>query len=678
MTSNSDVAAALGPALAEVQRLLDSDPRLAAQQAAGILEQEPEHPVATLLLGIARRFAGDATGSIEVLAPLVRSRPDWAIAQCELGRAQGAAGKRAAAVAALRRAIELQPALPGAWSSLASELRGMGDEAGAEAVCVERIRLAAQDPRLVQAQAAMRGGRFLAAEGLLRQQLGEDPTDVVAIRMLAEAALQLGQASDAGSLLERCLELAPNYLLARYQYAIALHRQGRHTDASREIDRALASEPRNPGFRNLQAVLLGRVGEFDRANEVYADLLAEHPQQPRTWMNFGHSLTAAGRQADGIAAYRKSIGIRPDLGEAWWSLANLKTFRFEAGEIDRMRQQLERRDLSDDDRLHFEFALARALEDAGDAAGSFSHYQTANRLRRTTIRYDASEVTAHVRRSKALLTSQFFAGRAGCGSPAPDPIFIVGLPRAGSTLLEQILSSHSAVEGTTELPDVIAIVRDLVARSGRPDASGYLEIVAGLAPAELRALGERYLASTRMQRRMGTPMFIDKMPNNFVHVGLMHLILPNARIVDARRHPLACGLSNFKQHFASGQHFTYDLEDIGKYYRDYVELMAHFDAVLPGRVHRVYYERLVEDTETEVRRLLAYCGLPFEESCLRSHATDRAVRTASSEQVRQPIYVDGLHHWRRFEDWLEPLKKVLGPVLDAYPGVPSFDHAQAS
>lgn len=675
MSGTPDVVGTVDVALAQVERLLATDPQLAAGQAGAILATVPGHPVATLFLGIAQRFTGDAARSIETLDPLMRSRPDWATAHYELGRSHGAAGQLAAAIAALRRAVELQPALPGAWHSLASQLRMTGDEAGADAVCAERMRLATHDPGLLEAQAAMNGNRFAAAEDLLRRQLREDPTDAVAIRMLAEVALKLGQAVDAGMLLQRCLELAPNFNVARYQYVIALHRQGRYAEALPEIDRALASEPRNPAFRNVQAVLLGRVGEFDRAIEVYADLLAEYPQQPRTWMSFGHALTAAGRQADGIAAYRKSIGLCPDLGEAWWSLANLKAFCFAAKEIDEMRRQLDRLDLSDDDRLHFEFALGRALEDAGDPAGSFAHYAEGNRRHRATARYDASEVTAHVRRSKEILTSRFFADRAGHGSPAPDPIFIVGLPRAGSTLLEQILSSHSAVEGTMELPDVIAIVRDLAERGGRPGGSGYPEILADLAPEEFRALGERYLASTRIQRKTGTPMFVDKMPNNFAHVGLIHLILPNSRIVDARRHPLACCFSNFKQHFARGQHFTYDLEDIGRYYRDYVELMAHFDAALPGRVHRVYYERLVEHTEAEVRRLLEYCGLPFEERCLQYHATDRAVRTASSEQVRQPIYLDGIDHWRQFERWLDPLKRALGPVLDAYPAVPLFEPA---
>jgi tetratricopeptide (TPR) repeat protein len=671
MSGAPDPVGTLEVALAHAESLLATDPARAAEQAAEILAAVPGHPLATFFLGIARRFTGEVTGSLEALEPLARSQPGWAAAHYELGESLAVAGRHAQAVAALRRAVELQPALPGAWCSLARALRALGDEAGADAVCTQRIQLSTRDPRLLEAGAALAENRVPQAEVLLRQQLQEDPTDVAAIRMLAEVALRLGENVDAGNLLARCLELAPNFTVARYNYAIALHRQMRHAEALDEINRALAAEPRNPGFRNMQAVLLGRIGEFDRAIEVYASVLAEYPQQPKTWMSYGHTLKAAGRQADSIDAYRKCIELRPELGEAWWSLANLKTFAFAADEIDMMRRQLGRADLSDEDRLHFEFTLGRALEDAGDYEGSFAHYAEGNRLRCVNVRYDPSEVTSHVRRSKALLTPSFFASRSGYGSPAPDPIFIVGLPRSGSTLLEQILSSHSAVEGTMELPDVISIVRDLTERGAQAGNQKYPEILASLEPGEFRALGERYLASTRIQRKTGRPMFIDKMPNNFAHVGLIHLMLPNARIIDARRHPLGCCFSNFKQHFARGQRFTYGLDDIGRYYHDYVELMTHFDAALPGRIHRVIYEQLVDDPETEIRRLLDYCGLPFEDACLRFHENERPVRTASSEQVRQPIFREGVDHWRHFEPWLGPLKAALGPVLDSYPTPPS-------
>jgi hypothetical protein len=338
-----------------------------------------------------------------------------------------------------------------------------------------------------------------------------------------------------------------------------------------------------------------------------------------------------------------------------------------------MRQQLARTDLTDDDRLHLEFAIGKALEDTGEYPASFQHYARGNVLRRAQLRYSAGETSARVRRARALYTPDFFAARASMGCPARDPIFVVGLPRAGSTLIEQILSSHSQIEGTMELPEVTSITRALRQQGDAGSAAPYHDALAALDADALRALGKQYLAHTRIQRKTSAPLFIDKMPNNFMHVGLIHLILPNAKIIDARRHPLACCFSAFKQHFARGQSFSYSLDDLGRYYRDYVALMAHFDAVLPGRVHRVFYERMVDDTEAEVRRLLAYCGVPFEEACLRFYQNQRPVRTASSEQVRQPIYRDGVDHWRHYASWLDPLASALGPVLERYPDVPVLE-----
>jgi tetratricopeptide (TPR) repeat protein len=412
--------------------------------------------------------------------------------------------------------------------------------------------------------------------------------------------------------------------------------------------------------------VLARIGDYRESLELYAGLLAAWPGQASIWMSYGHALASAGRERDSIDAYRKCIELSPRSGEAYWSLANLKTFRFSPQDIEAMRAQLERPDLAQDERYHFNFALGKAFEDAGNHADCFAHYAHGNRLRRAELDYRADETTGHVRRSKSLLTAAFFAARSDHGSPSPDPIFIVGLPRAGSTLIEQILSSHSAVEGTMELPDIISIARRLGGKH-RGDLSRYPEIMAELDAQDCRALGEEYLTRTRIQRKTAKPLFIDKMPNNFLHIGLIHLALPKAKIIDARRHPMACCFSGFKQHFARGQRYTYSLEEIGAYYLDYVDLMAHFDAALPGKIHRVFYESLVEDTEREVRRLLDYCGLPFESACLKFYENDRAVRTASAQQVRKPIFREALDHWRHFEPWLAPLRNVLGRAVDEYP-----------
>jgi tetratricopeptide (TPR) repeat protein len=419
----------------------------------------------------------------------------------------------------------------------------------------------------------------------------------------------------------------------------------------------------------LKAASLARLGEYEQAIPLYVQLSKEIPGEARIWLSLGHALRSAGRQQESITAYRKCLAVQPSFGEAYWSLANLKTFRFEQADVAAMQDLLRQTALSDDDRFHLHFSLGKAFEDAGEFADSFSNYAQGNRLRRQQTNYDPNETTQHVERSKALFSASFLADRTGCGAAEPDPIFIVGLPRSGSTLIEQILSSHSLVEGTMELPDISFLARRLSEQKQRKEGSKYPETLGELEREQLRALGEEYLARTRIHRKSGRPFFIDKMPNNFAHVGLIQLILPNAKIIDARRHPFGSCLSAFKQHFARGQGFSYSLEDLGHYYRDYTALMAHFDSVLPGRVHRVFYERMIADTEGEVRRLLDYCQLPYEETCLRFHENARAVRTASSEQVRQPIFTTSVEHWKNYENWLGPLREALGSALDKYPTV---------
>ena len=672
MSGVSDPVGTLEFALAHATRLLETNPSAAAEQATEILMVAPNHPMALLVLGAARRSTGNAAIALEILEPLSKSQPNWAAAHYELGRALGSAGQGERAILELRRAVQLKPDLPDAWRALGDHLTATGDVEGADAAYAQHIKASTKDPRLLEAAVALCENRIAVAETLLRAHLKQHPTDVAAIRMLAEVAARLGRFADSEILLARCIELAPSFHAARQNYATVLHRQNKAVEALAQIDQLLAVDGRNPGYRNLKAAVLGRIGEYAQALQIYASVLAEYPNQAKVWMSYGHSLKAAGEQEESIRAYRKSIELAQNLGEAYWSLANLKTFRFSTVELDAMRAQLDRASLSHEDRFHFHFAIGKALEDAGAYSESFEHYAKGNELRRAAIKYDADANSAHVRRSRAVFTRQFFGERAGAGCDAPDPIFIVGLPRAGSTLLEQILSSHSQVEGTMELPDMVSLARALGGKKARADASKYPEVLGNLSPGELHALGEQYLRQTRIQRKTDAPYFIDKMPNNFAHIGLIHLVLPNAKIIDARRHPLGCCFSGFKQHFARGQHFTYSLEDIGLYYRDYVEIMAHFDEALPGRVHRVIYESMVDDTEPEVRRLLAYCNLPFEDQCLRFYETERAVRTASSEQVRQPIFREGVDHWRHYEPWLDPLKRALGPVLDAYPAAPVF------
>ena len=660
-------------ALAQATRLLERQPALAGEQAREILQAVPGHPVALLLLAASHNAAGEAPAALAILEPLAAAQPRSPMAQLELGVALGRVGRGDEALAALQRAVSLDPRLPGAWRALGDQLSAIGDFARADAAYLQHVRQSTRDPGLLKAAAALQENRLPEAEARLREHLRRAPTDVAAIRMFAELAARLGRIEDAEALLARCLELAPGFHAARQHYALVLHRANKPERALVELEALLAQEPANPGYRNLKAVVLCRIGDYEPALALYDALLAQYPRNPKVWMSYGHALKTAGHLDRAIAAYRRSLAMEPALGEAWWSLANLKTVRFTDADVAAMQAALARPRLEDEHRLHLGFALGKALEDRGDHAGSFHHYAQGNAVRRAQLRYSRTDTSARVRHVIDNYTRDFFAQRAGSGDPAPDPIFVVGLPRAGSTLIEQILSSHSLVEGTMELPEVPSMTRDLRAQALPGDREPlYHAALARLDGDALRALGAGYLASTRVHRHTDRPLFIDKMPNNFMHVGLIHLMLPNAKIIDARRHPLACGFSVFKQHFARGQSFAYSLEDIGAYYRDYVELMAHFDAVLPGRVHRVIHEDMIEDTEGQVRALLDYCGLPFEDACLRPHENTRAVRTASSEQVRRPINRDGVDQWRHFAPWLGPLEAELGAVLAAYPGVPDF------
>ena len=507
---------------------------------------------------------------------------------------------------------------------------------------------------------ALHDNQLDVAERVLKPHLKEDPFDVRAIRMLAELAARIGRLKDSETLLRRAIEIAPGFTAARANLALVLGRTGRPAEALELLDEVFAAEPEAIGHMNLKAATLARLGDFDEAIGLYEQVIERHPAQPRVWLSYGHMLKTVGRQAEGIAAYRRTLELKPELGEAWWSLANLKTVRFDETDIAAMRAALGAPGLADEDRFHLEFALGKAMHDAGLTDEAFDHYSAGNALRRKFHPYVIGDLSRLVDRSIERFTRDVLTSPGG--SDAADPIFIVGMPRAGSTLVEQILSSHSKVEGTGELPDMPA-----VAREGRR----YPRDAAELGPEERREAGEAYLRRASVQRRTDRPLFIDKLPNNWMYVPFIHLVLPNAKIIDARRHPLGCCLSNFRQHFARGQDFTYDLDDLGLYYANYVRLMAHVDAMLPGRVHRVIYERMVDDTESEVRALLDYCGLEYEPACLAFHETERAVRTASSEQVRQPIYRDATEEWRRYEAHLDPLKKALGEVLGAYPDPPA-------
>ncbi len=653
------LAGSLAAAVERAAGLLGADPVRAGREAEAILSRAPNDPRAALILASAKRRQGDAAGAHALLAPLAKAYPKAANTQYELGLSLADLGQQAAAALALRQAVSLNPDLADAWKALGDLLFRSGDANGADAAYAAHARASIRDPALREAGRALQDGRIAQAQQMLRQRLLAQPDHPEALRMMGEA---LGRSNDhvaAEILLARCLELEPDYDGARFTYAEALFHQQKAALAIAQVESLLAGSPADPAYLNLLAACLALIGEDGRVNAIYEALLAEYPNQPKVWLNYAHTLRTVGRSDEAVAAYRRCIALAPGTGDAYWGLANLKVASFTPQEEAGMEVQAARDDLGAEDRLHLEFALGKALEDRGDYAASFEHYARGAALRRTQAPYDADATTAQMRRTKSLFTADFFSARLGGGSDSTAPIFILGLPRSGSTLIEQILASHSAVEGTMELPDIGLIAAGL---------DPYPEVLADLDGARLTALGEGYIDTTRIHRKLGRPVFIDKMPNNFMHIGLIQLILPNARIIDARRHPLGACFSAFKQHFAQGQSFSYDLADLGRYYRDYVDLMAHMDVALPGRVCRLIYEDLVEDTEGQVRRLLDYCGLPFEAGCLRFYDNDRAVRTVSSEQVRRPIFREGLEQWRRYEPWLGPLKTALGPALEAWRG----------
>ncbi len=572
----------------------------------------------------------------------------------------------ARAVPLLREALVRKGEDPRVLRLLGQALRQLGHNDEAELAENAAIRASVRDPGLIAIAQALLANDLPSAETALRQRLSSQPRDVAAIRMMAELAGRIGRYRDAETLLQRALELAPGFTAARANLATVLYKQNRFADAVAALDVVLAADAANAGDLNLRAAALGRIGEYEESRRIYRELLDSFPDHAKLWMSYGHILKTLGEQAKAVTAYRRCIALEPALGEAWWSLANLKTVRFDDADVAAMQAALSHEDrLAHEDWLHLHFALAKALEERGDAERAFGHYAQGNALRSAELQHDADAVSEQVNAVIATFTPAFLTSRIGSGEPSPDAIFILGMPRAGSTLIEQILASHSQVEGTMELPDIPAIaMREAQAMGGLP--RDWPAALAAMTPERRAELGAEFLERTRVQRKTDKPFYIDKLPNNWAYLGFIALILPNAKIIDARRDPLDCCVSNFRQNYAKGQAFSYDLTHMGRYYADYVRAMRHYDAAMPGRVHRVIHENLLDDPETEVRAMLDHLDLPFERSCLEFHTNTRAVRTASSEQVRRPINRDGVGQWRIFAEWLPPLRAALGDLPETY------------
>ena len=633
-----------------------------AQAAERLIAEGKAPPEAVYCLAVCRRYLGQGEAALAALDELAERAPAFARGWQERGHLLRALQQPAPALAAYRRAVTHNDALPASWQALAELAQGAGN-ADLRRRALARVDFLGSLPQeLIAVQSFANEGRTLVAERMCRDFLKRHPKHVEAMRMLASFGAAHGIYDDAEFLLESALTFEPDNRRARIDYIDVLHKRQKYEQSLNEARTLLDANPDDPIAQLSYANQAAAAGRFDDAIRIYDEVVADHPGAtftgPTLQLTRGHALKATGRVAEAVNAYRGAYALRGNFGDAFWSLANLKTYRFTPDELAQMQAVAEAQDTPEEDRIHVLFALGKAFEDAGDADRAFGFYHRGNSLRHAQHPHEATQVSERMKLQQEVCTAAFFQEREGWGCLAPDAIFVVGLPRAGSTLIEQILASHSAIDGALEFHHIGAIAQRLDGRRRRGQAPRYPNRLKELTADNARELGERFLADTRIQRR-DAPFFIDKMPNNFRHLGLIHMILPNARVIDARRHPMACCFSNYKQLFASGQEFSYDLEALGTYYRDYVALMEHWDRVLPGKTLRVQYEDVVADLETQVRRMLDFLGLPFEEACLDYHRTERAVRTPSSEQVRQPIFREGLDQWRQFEHHLGALQSAL-------------------
>ncbi len=629
--------------------------------AAALLVTVPENRDALYVYAHAQRLLGDIPAALETLSRLERLYPRFSRTFQERGFCHIAMKQAREAIEAFQRAVSISPALPVSWSMLEGLYRMTGQAAEAAQAAAQTARLRELPPEVVTASTMFADGELVRAEEVIRSFLLRRGHHIEAMRLLAHIAMEQEIYGDAQVLLEGVLELSPDYHAARFDYAQVLSKRQLHFEAQKQVERLLAADRSNRGYLTLHALTQVGLGRHERAIEIYRELLPGARQPAELHLSIAHLLKTLGHTEAAVAEYRAAASARSGYGDAYWSLANLKTYRFTDEELERMIAAESAAATSADDRYHLCFALGKALEDREEYQRSFEYYGRGNALRRSAGSYRPEQIEHNTWLQIEVCTPALFTRHRGGGAVAADPIFIVGLPRSGSTLIEQILASHSQVEGTHELADVPRIVTDLDGRDSR-----YPGVLRSMSPEDFRRLGERYLQQTRAYRTAGRSRFIDKMPNNFRHIGLIHLMLPNAKIIDVRREPMACCFGNFKQLFAQGQAFTYGLEDIARYYRTYLELMRHWDAVLPGQILRLSYEDVVQDLEDSVRRLLEFCGLDFEPACVEFHRTERSVRTASSEQVRQPIYREGLSQWRHYEPWLAPLHETLGDALSRY------------
>ncbi|WP_189402918.1 tetratricopeptide repeat-containing sulfotransferase family protein [Arenicella chitinivorans] len=625
---------------------------------AALLEESPDDPELHYLTAVCCRYLANYDAALESLGSLKRLSPDHSRGMQEQGHLLVAVGEPRRALEAYARATQLNPALIPSWRAQIKLLAQLKLNAQAESVALQTKRIAALPTPLLHVIELRAQGKLLKAEQLCRRFLQTNPTHVEGMRQLADIGVRLGILEDAEFLLESALQLDQGHVEVTVDYIQVLRKRQKHQRALEQARSLTERFPSNPQFRSLFAIESMQVGDYPTAIENFDRVLQALPDEPATLTSQGHAFKTMGNQAAAVDNYRRALAANSRHCEAWYSLANLKTVRFTRDDFNAMQSLQSDPLLVSADQIYLHFALGKAHEDRDEYEASFRHYAKGNELKRLQSRYDAQQMADEFRAIQHVCNASYADRIARGGCPAADPIFIVGLPRSGSTLLEQILSSHSQVDGTLELPNILALAHSLRRGDRLSNESHYPAVLATLTEEQRVAFGQQYLDDTRVHRA-GAHYFIDKMPNNFRHIGLIKAILPNAKIIDARRDPMACCFSGFKQLFAEGQEFSYSLHDIGRYYRDYEELMTHWRRVFPDSILHVQYEDVVNDLEGQVRRILHYCGLPFETACLDFHATQRAVRTASSEQVRRPINTDGLDQWRHYAPWLDPLVHAL-------------------
>ena len=637
----------------------------AAALCRDAVERDPQDVNMTALLGAILLKLREFEAAEAHLRRAIELAPTFAKPHEDLGRLMVERGRPEAAVEVLKTATRLDPEAEMAFFTLGRALSMTGDGEQADAAFEASFELNPERRKLALAAEHHKAGRHEEAGRLYRALLAESPNNVDAMRLLAGILVGQSDVEEAEALLRKAVALAPDYALAFLDLGQIFQEQHRYAEAIECFQRTIRLQPGAAKPRHLLASTLAPVGRTEDALDTYRQVLEQHPRHAGAWLGLGHTLKTIGRQGEAIEAYRQCIRVRPDNGETYWSLANLKTYQLTADDMGAMESALERADeLTDQSAVNFLFALAKAHEDAGDFDTAWGYYQRGNAKQRMLEHYDPVQTEEANDEIIETFDAAFLHSAAGQGRTDAAPIFVLGLPRSGSTLIEQILASHSQVEGTSELPYLGRVATSL--NRNRADGVNYPQAVRELRAAHFKALGGDYLQRAQAHRHTEKPRFVDKMPNNFPSIGFLHLILPNAKIIDARRYPLDCTLSCYRQLFAKGQTFVYDLMEIGEYFLEYQRLMDHWQDVLPGRVLTVQYEDLVTDFDRQLRRLLDYCELPWEEACANFHQTDRPVRTASSEQVRQPIYAKSIHFWRNYQAHLGELIDVLEPVLPRY------------